>query len=77
LPAEVLYLSALGFGMVNNGVHWASDYPLGIGLGYVFGKGAASIAKHNAKFDDSKPGSTWFPSMSDDGVLTANWVYHF
>lgn len=24
--------------MVNNGVHWAGDYPLAIGIGYAFGK---------------------------------------
>lgn len=78
LPLEVAYLSALGFGMVNNGVHWFSDYPLGIGLGYVFGKGAASIAKRDAKLQDgAKPTSQWFPSVNDDGVLTANWMYHF
>lgn len=77
LPLQVIYLSALGFGMVNNGVHWVSDYPLGIGLGYVFGKGAASIAKKNERFDDTKPGSTWFPSVSDDGTLVANWMYRF
>ena len=77
LPLEVVYLSALGFGMVNNGVHWAADYPLGIGLGYVFGKGAASIAKKQQRYDDSKPGSTWFPSVGDDGTFVANWMYRF
>ncbi len=78
LPLEVVYLSALGFGMVNNGVHWASDYPLGIGLGYVFGKGAASIAKTSAQTaDDTKPSSSYFPSVSDDGTLVANWMYRF
>jgi hypothetical protein len=78
LPLEVIYLSALGYGMVNNGVHWFSDYPLGIGLGYVFGKGAASIAKRNVKFDDeTKPSSQWFPSVNEDGVMTANWMHRF
>ena len=28
----------LAFAMMNNGVHWVSDYPLGIGLGYIFAK---------------------------------------
>jgi membrane-associated phospholipid phosphatase len=28
----------LAFSMVNNGVHWVSDYPLGIALGYSFAK---------------------------------------
>lgn len=28
----------LAYAMMNNGVHWASDYPLGIALGYTFAK---------------------------------------
>jgi hypothetical protein len=28
----------LSFAMMNNGVHWAGDYPLGFALGYGFGK---------------------------------------
>ncbi len=28
----------IGLSMINNGVHWASDFPLGIVLGYGFGK---------------------------------------
>ena len=31
-------LGLLGYSMLNNGVHWASDYPLGIALGYGFAK---------------------------------------
>jgi membrane-associated phospholipid phosphatase len=37
-PIAGLWLSALMFQMVNNGVHWVSDYPLGIAMGYVIGK---------------------------------------
>ncbi len=28
----------IGLSMINNGVHWASDFPLGFALGYGFGK---------------------------------------
>ncbi len=28
----------IGLAMINNGVHWASDFPLGVALGYGFGK---------------------------------------
>lgn len=42
-PAEVVWLSVLGFGMVNVGVHWASDYPLGIAMGHLFGRSAVAI----------------------------------
>ncbi len=35
-------LGALSYQMMNNGVHWAGDYPLAIALGYSFGKIAVS-----------------------------------
>jgi len=44
-PLGLVWISALGFQMVNNSVHWASDYPLGIAMGYVFGKAASQYGK--------------------------------
>lgn len=35
-------MGALGFQMLNNDVHWASDYPLALAIGYGIGKHAAS-----------------------------------
>jgi hypothetical protein len=35
-------MGALGFQMMNNDVHWASDYPLALAIGYGLGKHAAS-----------------------------------
>ncbi len=35
LPIGYTSMSLLMFAMLNNGVHWASDYPLGITLGYI------------------------------------------
>ncbi len=43
-----VWISALMFQMVNNGVHWASDYPLGIAMGYIFGKAATQISNKSA-----------------------------
>lgn len=37
-PVGYTLMTALGFEMVNNGVHWYSDYPLAVGMGYLFGK---------------------------------------
>ncbi len=37
-PLGYSLMGLLGYSMLNNGVHWASDYPLGIALGYAFGK---------------------------------------
>lgn len=31
-------IALCGFQMINNGVHWAGDYPMAIGMGYVIGK---------------------------------------
>lgn len=45
LPLEIGWLTVLGFQMINNGVHWASDYPLAIGMGYTIGKAAAQLGQ--------------------------------
>ena len=37
-PVGYSLMGVLGYQMLNNGVHWASDYPLAIALGYGFGK---------------------------------------
>jgi hypothetical protein len=37
-PVGYSLMGLLGYAMLNNGVHWASDYPLGIALGYGFAK---------------------------------------
>ena len=37
-PVGYGLMGLLGYAMLNNGVHWASDYPIGIALGYAFGK---------------------------------------
>ncbi|MEI7816602.1 MAG: phosphatase PAP2 family protein [Desulfuromonadales bacterium] len=35
-------MTLIGFQMINNGVHWASDYPIAIAIGYGLGKVAVS-----------------------------------
>ncbi len=37
-PVGYGLMGLLGYAMLNNGVHWASDYPIGIALGYGFAK---------------------------------------
>lgn len=37
-PVGAAAMGALSFAMVNNGVHWASDYPAAIAIGGVIGK---------------------------------------
>jgi hypothetical protein len=44
-PVGYTAITLLGFQMVNIGVHWAFDYPLGIAMGYVFAKVATTHGK--------------------------------
>lgn len=37
-PVGYSLMTLLSFAMLNNGVHWASDYPLALAMGYTFGK---------------------------------------
>lgn len=37
-PVGYSLMSLTGLAMINNGVHWAGDYPVGIALGYLSGK---------------------------------------
>ncbi len=37
-PVGYSLMGVLMYAMLNNGVHWASDYPLGISIGYTFAK---------------------------------------
>ncbi len=76
VPLAVVWVSALSFQMVNNGVHWASDYPLGIAMGYVFGKASAQLG--NPKPDDDKSTASWMivpTTKSDSQGLT--WMYQY
>ncbi len=51
-PVGYLFCAFIGVGMANNGIHWYSDYPLGIFLGYSFGM----IATHQEMFSVASRG---------------------
>lgn len=71
-PLAGLWIGALGFQMMNNGVHWASDYPLGIAMGYVFGKASTKIVKvqEDGLTEEQKQTSWLFlPTFSSDSFL--------
>lgn len=42
-PVGISIMSLVGLAMINNDVHWASDYPLAIGMGYAFGKATVGL----------------------------------
>ena len=59
LPTEITWLTLLGYQMVNNGVHWISDYPLGIGMGYVFAKASMNMGKPKKAEVEDPNKTTW------------------
>jgi len=46
-PVGYSVMGLVGFAMMNNGVHWAGDYPIAIAIGYTCGKIALSRGKKN------------------------------
>lgn len=76
VPLAVVWVSALGFEMVNNGVHWASDYPLGIAMGYVFGKASANMGKPKAEDDKSTTSWMLLPTTTRESQGIA-WLYSY
>lgn len=64
-----VWITALMFQMMNNGVHWASDYPLGIAMGYVIGKASTRMLSDSKKTEEEKE-TAWnfFPTSSGGGM---------
>lgn len=56
-PLGYSLMGLLGFAMMNNGVHWASDYPLGIALGYSFAKIATTQGRKMKEPETEQPSS--------------------
>ena len=74
-------MSALSFQMVNNGVHWASDYPLAIVIGHVYGKLAVDKGckklNHNPEEENDKDTDfTILPAIVGNGYgITACYEF--
>lgn len=50
-PVGYTLIGVLGFQMVQSSVHWVSDYPIALVIGYIIGK---NITKSNVSITDSK-----------------------
>ena len=57
-PVGYSLMALLAFQMLNNGVHWLSDYPLALAIGNVFAKSAVShyrkVTQSIAGFDEER-----------------------
>jgi hypothetical protein len=74
-PIGYTLMAACGFAMLNNGVHWASDYPFGISLGYTMAKIAEAsgrlVTTDVSGDEKSSKESTW-DSIRFQPVLQGN-----
>jgi hypothetical protein len=68
-PIGYTLMGLLGFQMMNNGVHWASDYPLAIAIGYGLGKVASSHGRKVVATGDVPEKATKQPLVSDITML--------
>jgi len=66
-PVGYSLMGMVGYAMINNNVHWISDYPLAIALGYICGK---QVIKNNRRVIKNSEGKT------HKGVLsyTCNYI---
>jgi hypothetical protein len=66
-PIGYTAMALLSFQMMNNGVHWMSDYPLAIGIGYTFGRIVSNREKAKAKI--------FGKNISFKPLITSNGLY--
>ncbi len=70
-PLGYSLMTVLGFQMLNIGVHWASDYPVGIAIGYTMAKiavarGRKIVRKSTSAADSGLGRITVFPFASQE-----------
>jgi membrane-associated phospholipid phosphatase len=63
-------LGLLAMSMVNTGIHWYSDYPLALSLGYAFGKLVAHPPEINLSSSATSTGSTSETDLSMTPSMT-------
>lgn len=73
-PVGYTLLSLLGFQLINSGSHWASDFPLALGVGYASGK---TIAKDGRRSATAKSESSLLPLWSPEGIFGAQFQVNF
>lgn len=77
IPLGVTWTSLLAWQMVNNGVHWAADYPLGIAMGLVFGKAASKLGKSKEESKLNKQSNWMILPATNQDVSGITFLYHY
>jgi|WetSurMetagenome_2_1015567.scaffolds.fasta_scaffold225478_2 membrane-associated phospholipid phosphatase len=65
-PVSYAIIGVVGFGLANSGMHWYSDFPLGIVLGHLIGR----LATHSAGVFDEEPQCGTGPFLTVGPLLT-------
>lgn len=68
-PIGYTLMGLLGFQMMNNSVHWASDYPIAIAIGYGLGKVAVSHGRKVVTTGDALEKTSSRPLFTDVAIL--------
>jgi hypothetical protein len=68
-PIGYATMGVLSFAMVNNGVHWASDYPLALAIGGVVGK--VVVDRGRTIVHAARPSGTPVSGPGRHGALSA------
>ena len=79
-PIGYTLMAGLCFQMMNNGVHWAGDYPLGFAVGYGIGKAISSHGRTAARRvpgTQEKQALSFAPYLSPYGGVGAQLAYRF
>jgi hypothetical protein len=78
-PVGYSMMGLLGYVMLNNGVHWASDYPLAIAIGYTCGKIAVSHGRQviTKKLKEHGISSSLTPTYLGQGSLGLSYRWTF
>jgi hypothetical protein len=79
-PIGYTLLGGLCFQMINNGVHWAGDYPLGFAVGYGLGKVIAGHGRTSATHTAApaqKQALTLQPYLAANGAAGLGASYRF
>jgi hypothetical protein len=69
-PVGYVMSGLVGIGMVNRGIHWYSDYPLGLAIGYAFGMIAAHPEEifTTGSVNENAPHVSIAPAVNGNGV---------
>lgn len=83
-PVGYTLMAILSFEMINNGVHWISDYPLALAIGYELGKIAVDRGRMERRvYPDFSGRKKWqdsvklYPAFDLQGTVGVGLAYKF